>query len=563
MELFNKIKNKDIFFITTIMYLGIILLYEFLYCNFEYFTEQIQDYNFSIYRIVIYVLSYCVFLKFKNTLIDEAIDSLKSKVKCFFLVIMFVFTIVLFIYLSINAMKDFNINIIIALLSLLMFNLFAIYVSSNIIKNAIITSVLIGSIYSIAIPFNNQLDEKRHFLSVYSITIGELDMKNAKADKSLIEMPRKMTASDFLKYYSAKPSGEIISDFSGLEKEDTPNEYYISLSHFASALGVLISKSLEGSIADIYIAGRCFNLILYTVLIALTFKILPYKKHIFYSIFFMPMLIALSSVYSADGVGTALIALLIAYCLKVAEKETVNIKEILLLLLLMALAALIKGMGYAGIMLIVFIVPLKSIILHNKQYMKYIIPLVIVLFTGIILMGKASMNEPGDTRGGDATNPTMQLQYIIDNPLNYGSTLITQTMLVFLDIDALSYFNAPMFFDTTYKIVFIIMAIYLIIISLMDSSKQLSKKDRFIFLLTFLVIYVITSTAMYLSYTNVGANYINGYQQRYFFPILALILMSISVKLFEIKVDEKKMNLYIAYPMVIFSIISIMDLTII
>ena len=67
------------------------------------------------------------------------------------------------------------------------------------------------------------------------------------------------------------------------------------------------------------------NLLGYTFLIALTLKIIPYKKYIIFSVFFMPMLLALASVYSPDGIGTALVTLFIAYCLKLHEKDNINI----------------------------------------------------------------------------------------------------------------------------------------------------------------------------------------------------------------------------------------------
>ena len=81
----------------------------------------------------------------------------------------------------------------------------------------------------------------------------------------------------------------------------------------------------------------------------------------------MPMLLALASVYSPDGIGTALVALFIAYCLKLHEKDNFNIKEISILLLLLILAASIKSVGYIGISLIIFVLPLKKIIKQNKK----------------------------------------------------------------------------------------------------------------------------------------------------------------------------------------------------
>ena len=67
---------------------------------------------------------------------------------------------------------------------------------------------------------------------------------------------------------------------------------------------------------------------------------------------------------------------------------------------------------------------------------------------------------------------------------------------------------------------------------------------------------------MNLSYTPVGASFINGYQKRYLFPILLLLLMSLSIKKVELKNKFKYSDLYICYPSALFLTISIIDLLI-
>lgn len=324
----------------------------------------------------------------------------------------------------------------------------------------------------------------------------------------------------------------------------------------------MYQKHWGGSIADIYITGRVFNLLGYILLMVLTLKTLPYKKYIVYSMFFMPMLLALASVYSPDGIGTALVALFIAYCLKLHEKKEVSIKEVSILLLLLILATFIKSVGYVGIVLIIFVLPLKNIIKQNKRYMKYIITLLIILLIGILVIYKININAPGDARV-EGTDTRAQFEHILNDPFNYGKILVSHTIGELLDLRAVKFLNAPMFFRTTNFNVFIILMEYLFFISITDSTKHLKIKHRILFILTFFIIYAMTTTAMYLSYTSVGANYINGHQLRYIFPTISLILMSISIKKLGIEKRMRYSDLYIAYPMAIFLMISALDLTII
>ena len=278
----------------------------------------------------------------------------------------------------------------------------------------------------------------------------------------------------------------------------------------------------------------------------------------------MPMLLALASVYSPDGIGTALVALFIAYCLKLHEKDNFNIKEISILLLLLILAASIKSVGYIGIALIIFILPLNKIIKQNKKYIKYIIPLFIIILLAIFLVFKANINAPGDTRV-EKTDTKEQFEYVLNNPIRYCKILVKHTIDTFTNLRGMSYLNAPMFFYTTYYEMFLINFIYLLFISITDNTKQLNIKNRLLFIVTFFVIFAMTSTSMYLSYTRVGANFINGHQMRYIFPTLGLLLMSLSIKKFGLDIGHKfkHSNLYITYPIMIFLIISVLDLIII
>jgi len=65
-KLGNILKNKDLIFITTVIYFAIITLYELFYCNFNFFTGKIENYNFSLYRIIMYIIIYLIYYKFKD-----------------------------------------------------------------------------------------------------------------------------------------------------------------------------------------------------------------------------------------------------------------------------------------------------------------------------------------------------------------------------------------------------------------------------------------------------------------------------------------------------------------
>lgn len=557
-NVFEKLTKRNLLAITSVIYLAIILLYELFYCNYEFFFKIIPSYNFSIYRIIAYTVIYLLVYKFKDKFIDSALETFKLKAKCrFLMVIMFISVAIILAIIILSITNYFSIYFVNLLISILLILLFAIYISNNMIKNIIIIALTFGIIFSISITFNNQLDEKRHFLASYSIALGEFNLTDPAMDKSVSEMPRMMSVENFVKYYTINPTNNIVKE--PIEDiSDSPNDY-LTVSYIISGAGIFIAKTLGGSIADIYITGRIFNLLGYIVFAILALRVLPYKKNIMFSIFCMPMLLALASVYSVDGIGTALMALFIAYCLNLCEKDNIGKSEILILLMLMILACTIKSAGYIGIALILFILPLKKIIKANKKYLKYMVIFLIILITIIIFTYTPEIEKKGDPRGGDV-NVSLQLEYIMDNPFEYLKLFAKYTKFTFTNLLSLSFLNAPMFFNLTYMGVFLIMSAYLLFVSITDSSKQLKLKTRIVFIVTFFLTFAMVSTVMYLAFTEVGANYINGYQMRYFFPILFLLLSSISIKRFNLDYNKFKfMNLYTCCISSIFLILSAFD----
>ena len=128
---------------------------------------------------------------------------------------------------------------------------------------------------------------------------------------------------------------------------------------------------------------------------------------------------------------------------------------------------------------------------------------------------------------------------------------------VFTNLEALSFLNAPMFFGKTYYNSFIFLLIFILSIGLTDNTKSFKIKTRLIFLLTFLAVFVLTSTALYISYTRVGAEHISGYQMRYLFPIIPLFLMCLSNKKLTYKDEKEETSLVTTYILSFFIVISI------
>lgn len=275
----------------------------------------------------------------------------------------------------------------------------------------------------------------------------------------------------------------------------------------------------------------------------------------------MPMLLALSGVYSVDGIVIGIVAIFIGCCLKLYEqKDKISIKQLLILVGMFTLLGTLKSMGYISIGLVIFILPIIKIIRENKKYIAVIILLAILsVVLNLFINYSLSKEQISDTRV-EGTDAGAQIQFIKENPATYGKILSDHTKKSLINFDVIAYLNAPMFFGKNYYYVFFFLFLYMLYTGVLDDSKNFGKKQKAVFIGTFIITFIITSTMLYISYTKVGEKIINGFQPRYLYPMIPLLLMCFSSDRVKRLVDNGKEARNIAYISSIFIILSIIGI---
>lgn len=526
-------KTNLIYIISIILSIICMIIFEFLYCNSK-MMEQIffgiennAIYNFSLFRILIYAISIIILIILRKQLkaiLEETKDIKIRKIVITTYTILAVFGIVYVTTKLINNQLKLP-KIAVEYLIIILIQLCLLYLSNNYIKNIIVIASTISLLFVVTIDINNTIDEKKHFMSAYCISTGQFSFLDAKLDKSFWEMEhlQKYTSIEYL--FENNFEENLIEDYNTTNIPSTPADYN-PLLYLPSGVGIFIAKLFSHNMADIYFAGRIFNLIAYCALIIIALKILPYKKNVFYTIFMMPMLFAMASVYSIDSIVVGIVAIFIAYCFRLKEKQNITIKEICLLLILLVFLSLAKSMAYIFVALIAFILPIFKILKQNKKHIPYII-LVIVLALGIIFIINSSKKVGADPRGGN-TNVVEQIKYLIKNPIDTVKLGFTHIKLTLANYNWLTGLNHKIYFSEMADYVTLFILMYILYVSVTDNSKNFKIKDKILFLLACLATFGATSLMLYITFTPVGAKQILGYQTRYIFPILPLVLICIS-----------------------------------
>lgn len=546
----NKIINEKVIKIyTLIISILSMILFELGYCNSELLANLILktgnplNYNFSFCRIVVYIVILVTYIFINKHFVNSAMDVAKSKCKRVFIYLVSIMTILTVCVALLICLKHplYFRGMTIGMLAVLMFNLFIIYVSNNHIKNVIVILSTLGILFSISTNFNHAIDEKKHFMSAFNVSFLNFNFKNDPITDNQIEaLPQLSKFTTIDSFLRKRYIPEITHDVNKTDIPSTPAEYAPIL-YIPSGLGIAIARLLGGSIIDMYILGRIFNLIAYGILVCIALRILPYKKNVYSVLFLMPMMLLLAGTYSIDGMCMGLVSIFIAYCLRIYDlSETISLKQFGILMVLFVLMLLAKSMAYILVCLVALILPFKKTLIKNKKYIPAMIVIAIIalVFFAFLFRNIRNTKLGADTRWGGNINPDAQIQFVLHNPLADLKIAINHFKGTLLSFSWYSMLHYEIFFGSDAKCVMLGLMLFILYVAVLDDSHNFKVKDKIIFLLTFIFVWGITSVPLYITITEVGALSIAGYQARYIMPILALPLMCISNK--RLKSSENK-----------------------
>lgn len=545
-------KKKILKYMTIFIYVISIFIYEIGICNGEKFiTRQATLYNFSLCRTILYVVFIIILTMNINKFIDNALHTLQSKTKKTMLILYSFIAIIMVIYFFIRWTSIYR--ILSMIITLLMGGILLIYISSDYIKNVIIIIFTLGIVFTFSTEFNHTLDEKKHIMTATNIASGNFNYKNNPLnDVAFNNIIFNCDIESFAKFYGQKYEQNLTNEWNRTQETEIyyicsiPAEYNFIL-YIPSSIGVLYSKLLGGSIADVYIIGRLFNLIAYSIIVIFMLKILPYKRKIFFVIYMLPFVLLLAASFSTDGIAFGLLGLFIAYCLKLSEVDykKIGIKEIITLMILFLGCLIVKDFAYFAMIFLVFILPIIKILKNNKKKLPIIITIILLAIAMVLILafnklGNVTSNA-GDPRGGD-TGPMGQLNFLMQSPLNIikvGASHISNSIL---NYNWYIYLNHEAFFGEYSKQLFFIELIFIIYIAVTDNSKKIKTRTTVISIITSAIVFVTTSLMLYLTFTPIGQINIAGYQPRYIIPLIPLLLMTINNKRYLNKTTIEEEN---------------------
>ena len=431
----------------------------------------------------------------------------------------------------------------------------------------LVIAITVGTVFVWLLPASKVgWDEEAHFKRAYTLPISLSSVVTPTVNEysvvSLTNWPYNITQSKEEKMELAMVldtradyRDEAYIEYFTVSNKDNLTRIY-NFHYIPSSIGIKIGQLFNMSFSYVYILGRWFNLIAYSIIVFFAIKKLAFGKNIMSALALMPTPMFLASTYSYDAMVIALLFLGISYLIsEMANKtEIISKKNMVISLVAVSVGALAKAV-YIPIILIGLMMP-KSKFKSKKQHIIFksaIVVLFILLMSTFVLPSLLSPPEVGDVRGGD-TSTSEQMKLIFSKPFAYFDVWLNNVGETFFDYTIGKSSLASMghiAISPCANLIIIFMTAVIFTDSRREDSGTLVIREKVGIGATLIITIALIWTALYLSFTEVGKTQIAGVQGRYYIPLLFPLFILLRPKNIENKISKEKYYL-IVYGIIIY-----------
>lgn len=332
---------------------------------------------------------------------------------------------------------------------------------------------------------------------------------------------------------------------------------FSTITYIPASLVMNVSLAMGTPFSTTVVLAKLVNLFIYVVVMYYAIKIIPKYKYLMAFIGLLPTCLYVACQFSYDSKVTAFLMLMLALIIReiLGKNKKISNKTILLIVLSGLIGASAKGI-YILLILFAFAIPKEKFESKKKMLWFRAIIVFTVVFTFLTFMGSSLGSS--DTRLNETASAPGQIQNIIHHPQTLVKAYYNSAIKEFLPkmfgvttLDSMAYYGTPKSSNVYY-----ISLITLLFVAFVDiSGVALTRKAKVIILSSSALLICLIWGALYLSYTSVGADHIDGVQGRYFILLLLPLFMCLSTKKKIVNLFESTIsNLIVGAVTFIFSI---------
>jgi uncharacterized membrane protein len=237
----------------------------------------------------------------------------------------------------------------------------------------------------------------------------------------------------------------------------------------------------------------------------------------------------------------------------------IGFREILIFFVLVLLVALIKP-PFIMFAVLLLLIP-KSKFKSKKDYKISWIVLILLFLTILLVNMLYSIPQLNNSFRYDnyvyyGINAKSQLLFMLNNPIK---SIMMMTSPIYLNISFISLFHLGDIMTTDVAsfnsdlLIFLFAVYYFILLIYSKTDLKIKNIIKFGSFMVSMIIYFGVLFAVYLTWTPVGSNIVEGLQGRYFLPLLTLLPLGVTSNNFSfLKDKEKEMDLLFVVLMIVF-----------
>ena len=320
------------------------------------------------------------------------------------------------------------------------------------------------------------------------------------------------------------------------------------------AIGISLARILGLNTVCLLYFGRLCNLIFFVIMLYLSMKRIPFGKEVLLGVAVLPMTLHLAASFSYDVMILSCMFLLTAVCLDLAyEKETVRVRDVVLLAVLAAVAGPCK-MVYAPMLGLCLLIPMRK---FGKVRNWFISAFAVGIAWGMamylvnsqVITTYATATE-ADSYVEWAEEAGFSISLLIHNPVllvrMFYQTLLWNAKDMHITMIGGWLGNLDQVLDVPYLAVWAF-SLCLIGLALKIPGEQIRMTGRHRVWIGFLCAACagLTMLSMLIAWTPVSSRVILGVQGRYFLPFLPVLLLALKNHTVVLTKDKNRSILYL------------------
>lgn len=318
----------------------------------------------------------------------------------------------------------------------------------------------------------------------------------------------------------------------GTAPEESTIVSYATIGYIPSAIGLWVGRVLHLPYSLIFSMGRWMNLLAYCLVAFYAIKVIPTRKILLCAVALLPTNLFLAASYSYDPWLTSFLFLGVAFVVKGLSSPGTKLTNLsCIALLFVFFVGLAPKAIYFPLIGLLFLFP-KDKFISTQQRKIFTLSVIalgcLVVASFLLPFVSSGGGNASDMRGGVGVDSSAQLQYIISDPLGYGSTLLSffaNHYLTLIESDgytvAFAYLGQVQFAIPWFAM---LPTVLLLLIALTDVDSISERFARIPYAVWMALLFIITvcliATSLYISYTPVGLDTVNGCQHRYLLPLI-------------------------------------------